>query len=210
MTTPRYFESLVATVLLSAVVTVATLAISVARGVPGAQPLCRALAACLDADPAARLPRRGDRLPGDHAGRPAGAGARAHPGALRHQGGVRLFHDRPLRRLPVYFSIPRVILTIMAAAEKLDPALEEAARSLGASTWRVVRDVILPALRPALIASGAICFATVHGRLRHGVHARHQHRRPADDHLHGVHPRRQFATAARSASSSALITWIAL
>ena len=63
----------------------------------------------------------------------------------------------------VYFSIPRVILTIMAAAEKLDPALEEAARSLGASPWQVVRDVILPALNPALIASGAIAFATAMG-----------------------------------------------
>jgi len=32
----------------------------------------------------------------------------------------------------LYFSIPRVILTVMAAAQKLDPRLEEAARSLGA------------------------------------------------------------------------------
>ncbi|THF61022.1 ABC transporter permease [Pseudothauera rhizosphaerae] len=63
----------------------------------------------------------------------------------------------------VYFSIPRTLLTIMAAAEKLDPRLEEAARSLGASTWRVVRDVILPGLKPALISSGAICFATAVG-----------------------------------------------
>jgi len=63
----------------------------------------------------------------------------------------------------LYFSIPRVILTVMAAAEKLDPALEEAARSLGASPWPVIRDVILPALKPGLIASGAICFATSMG-----------------------------------------------
>jgi putative spermidine/putrescine transport system permease protein len=63
----------------------------------------------------------------------------------------------------VYFSIPRTILTVMAAAEKIDPRLEEAARSLGASPWRVVVDVIVPALQPALIASGAICFATAVG-----------------------------------------------
>ena len=63
----------------------------------------------------------------------------------------------------LYFSIPRVILTIMASVEKLDPALEEAARSLGASTWQVTRDVILPALMPAIISSGAICFATAMG-----------------------------------------------
>lgn len=63
----------------------------------------------------------------------------------------------------LYFSIPRVILTIMASVEKLDQALEEAARSLGASTWQVTRDVILPALMPAIISSGAICFATAMG-----------------------------------------------
>ena len=63
----------------------------------------------------------------------------------------------------LYFSIPRVILTIMASVEKLDPALEEAARSLGASTWQVTRDVMLPALGPAIISSGAICFATSMG-----------------------------------------------
>ena len=63
----------------------------------------------------------------------------------------------------LYFSIPRVILTIMAAAEKLDVGLEEAARSLGAGPWAVHRDVILPALGPAFVASGAIAFATAMG-----------------------------------------------
>ena len=63
----------------------------------------------------------------------------------------------------VYFSIPRTILTVMAAAEKLDPKLEEAARSLGASPMRVVLDVIIPGLKPAFISAGAICFATAVG-----------------------------------------------
>jgi putative spermidine/putrescine transport system permease protein len=63
----------------------------------------------------------------------------------------------------LYFSIPRVILTIMAAVEKLDPAIEEAARALGAGPWAVHRDVILPALGPAFVASGAIAFATAMG-----------------------------------------------
>lgn len=63
----------------------------------------------------------------------------------------------------LYFSIPRVILTIMAAVEKLDPSLEEAARALGAGPWAVHRDVILPALAPAFVASGAIAFATAMG-----------------------------------------------
>ena len=63
----------------------------------------------------------------------------------------------------LYFSIPRVILTIMAAAEKLDQSLEEAAKSLGAPPYRIVIDIIIPALKPGLIASGAICFATSMG-----------------------------------------------
>ena len=63
----------------------------------------------------------------------------------------------------LYFSIPRVILTIMAAAETLDRNLEEAARSMGAAPWQVVRDVILPGLRPAFLSAGAICFATAMG-----------------------------------------------
>ena len=63
----------------------------------------------------------------------------------------------------LYFSIPRVILTVMAAAESLDPSLEEAARSLGAGHWRVVCDVIVPGLAPALVSCGAICFATSMG-----------------------------------------------
>ena len=63
----------------------------------------------------------------------------------------------------LYFSIPRVLLTVMAAVETIDPALAEAARSLGARPRDVLRDVTLPALRPALIASGAIAFATSMG-----------------------------------------------
>jgi putative spermidine/putrescine transport system permease protein len=63
----------------------------------------------------------------------------------------------------LYFSIPRVLLTVMAATEKLDPALEEAARSLGAPAYHIVLDVILPGLAPSLIAAGAIAFATAMG-----------------------------------------------
>ncbi|TCV96741.1 ABC transporter permease [Biostraticola tofi] len=63
----------------------------------------------------------------------------------------------------LYFSIPRVVMTLVAACEKLDLSLEEAARSLGAGSWRIVWDVIIPALAPALLSSAAICFATSMG-----------------------------------------------
>ncbi|MDQ1194564.1 ABC transporter permease subunit [Agrobacterium sp. SORGH_AS 787] len=63
----------------------------------------------------------------------------------------------------VYFSVPRVLLTILAAAEKLDSSLVEAARSLGAGPIAIQRDIVLPALFPAMYASGALCFATAMG-----------------------------------------------
>ncbi|MGE9552362.1 ABC transporter permease [Erwinia amylovora] len=63
----------------------------------------------------------------------------------------------------LYFSVPRVVMTLVAACEKLDTSLEEAARSLGASQWRVVWDVIVPGIAPALFSSGALCFATSMG-----------------------------------------------
>ncbi|WP_428243501.1 ABC transporter permease [Gynuella sp.] len=63
----------------------------------------------------------------------------------------------------LYFSIPRVVLTVMGAAEKLDLNLIEAGRSLGANRWQMLRDITLPALMPGLISSGSICFATSMG-----------------------------------------------
>ncbi|MDR1163130.1 MAG: ABC transporter permease [Candidatus Accumulibacter sp.] len=60
----------------------------------------------------------------------------------------------------LYFSIPRVVTTVMAAVSKLETAREEAARTLGASPFRSFVDVTLPALVPALVSTGAICFAT--------------------------------------------------
>jgi putative spermidine/putrescine transport system permease protein len=63
----------------------------------------------------------------------------------------------------LYFSIPRVLLTVMGVAEKLDNQLIEAARSLGAGPFAVQRDIVLPALMPAFVAAGSICFATSMG-----------------------------------------------
>jgi len=63
----------------------------------------------------------------------------------------------------VYFSLPRAIAAFSAAAERLEPQLEEAARSLGATRWQVARDVWLPALGPTAVAAGAILFATAMG-----------------------------------------------
>lgn len=52
----------------------------------------------------------------------------------------------------VYFSIPRTILTIMAATEKLDTRLEEAARSLGANALQRFFHIIIPNCRDGILA----------------------------------------------------------
>ncbi len=163
VTTPRYFESLVATTLLSAGVTVVTLAIAAVSGLflERNRFAGRNLLIALLTFPLA--------FPGVVVGFMVImlAGRQGLIGEITAQlTGSKLVFAYSMAGLfvgYVYFSIPRVILTIMAAAEKLDPALEEAARSLGASPWRVTRDVVLPALKPAFIASGAIAFATAMG-----------------------------------------------
>lgn len=58
-------------------------------------------------------------------------------------------------------SYPYVLLMSRAALASADPALEEAARSLGDSRARALRRVVLPALRPALAASTLLVFLYV-------------------------------------------------
>lgn len=53
---------------------------------------------------------------------------------------------------------PFVVLPVRAALLNADPALEEAARSMGLNRWQVFRRVTLPQLRPAL-AAGALVTA---------------------------------------------------
>jgi len=56
------------------------------------------------------------------------------------------------------FSYPYVVLGVQAGLRGLDPALEEAARSLGYGPWRTFWRITLPQLRPA-IAAGALLVA---------------------------------------------------
>jgi iron(III) transport system permease protein len=60
-------------------------------------------------------------------------------------------------------SIPIAAGSVVAGFRQLDPSLEEAAASLGASRWRTLRTVTIPLLRPALLAGGALAFATAVG-----------------------------------------------
>ncbi|CAJ0804986.1 Putative 2-aminoethylphosphonate transport system permease protein PhnU [Ralstonia psammae] len=163
LTTPRYLGSLFSTVVLSAAVTLATLVLSTIAGlflvrhnVPGKQMITAMLTFPL-AFPGVVVGFMVILL----AGRQGLLGDVTHK--LIGEKWVFAYSIGGLFLGYLYFSIPRVVLTVMAAAEKLDRSLEEAARSLGASSWQVTRDVLVPGLAPALIASGAICFATSMG-----------------------------------------------
>jgi spermidine/putrescine transport system permease protein len=51
-----------------------------------------------------------------------------------------------------YGYLPLMILPLFVALERIDPRLEEAARDLGASQWRVFRRVTLPLATPGIVA----------------------------------------------------------
>src|SRR5207253_1905072 len=52
---------------------------------------------------------------------------------------------------------------VLAGFRQLDPALEEAAASLGAGRWAAFRRVTLPLLRPALAAGASLAFVAALG-----------------------------------------------
>jgi spermidine/putrescine transport system permease protein len=58
----------------------------------------------------------------------------------------------------VSFSFPFVAVVVRARMASFNRELEEAARDLGASEWRTLKDVILPHMAPSLIAGGFLAF----------------------------------------------------
>lgn len=59
----------------------------------------------------------------------------------------------------VQFALPFMILTLVGVIRGIDPSLEEAARSLGASRRRAFIRVILPASMPGILAGTLLVFA---------------------------------------------------
>lgn len=163
LTNPRYLQSLLNTLGLSLATTLVTLALGAAVGIylarhrfRGRQVLISLLSAPL-----------------------------AFPGVIvgffviliggRQGGFASLAHSLGLGRMTfaygmlglflayLYFSLPRAIASYTAAAESMDPQLEEAARVLGATRWQITRDAWWPQLLPTTVACGAIVFATAMG-----------------------------------------------
>jgi len=68
--------------------------------------------------------------------------------------------------LPLAYLVRNLPVTgraILAGYRQLDPALEEAAASLGAGAWRTLGRVTLPQLKPALAAGASLAFVAALG-----------------------------------------------
>lgn len=59
----------------------------------------------------------------------------------------------------VALALPYVIVTVSARLSSFDITLEEAARSMGASSWTVLHRVTLPWIAPGIVAGGLFAFA---------------------------------------------------
>ena len=62
-----------------------------------------------------------------------------------------------------FIGLPFVVRTVQPVLEGLEPELEEAAVSLGASRWQIFRRVLLPPLYPSLLTGFALAFARALG-----------------------------------------------
>ncbi|PWJ19242.1 molybdate ABC transporter permease subunit [Jannaschia seohaensis] len=60
-------------------------------------------------------------------------------------------------------AFPLIVRAIRLAIEAVDPKLEEAAATLGASRWKVWRTVTLPLIAPGLLAGATLGFAKAFG-----------------------------------------------
>lgn len=163
LTDPRYIESMVNTVVLSLLVTLATLVIGAAVGIYLARRRFRGRQVLLSL---LTLPLAFPGvivgffviLLGGRQGLVADLTDALGMGRITFAyGALGLFLAY------LYFSLPRAVATYTAAAEAMDMQLEEAARALGASKLQITRDVWLPQLAPTTIACGAIVFATAMG-----------------------------------------------
>lgn len=78
--------------------------------------------------------------------------------------GIRLPFTTPGAIVAATFiAMPFLVIAVEGALRNADERLEEAAATLGASRWTVLRRVTLPAIRPSLVAGTALCWARALG-----------------------------------------------
>ncbi|MDE2479988.1 MAG: ABC transporter permease [Betaproteobacteria bacterium] len=59
----------------------------------------------------------------------------------------------------VHVLVPYMVLAVWASLQRIDPATEQAAESLGAGTSRVLWRIVLPQIVPGVLSGGLIVFA---------------------------------------------------
>ncbi len=62
-----------------------------------------------------------------------------------------------------FIGLPFVVRAVQPVLEDLDPEVEDAAASLGASRWQTFRRVLLPSIAPALLTGFTLAFARALG-----------------------------------------------
>jgi sulfate transport system permease protein len=78
--------------------------------------------------------------------------------------GVKIAFDRPGIFIALTFiGLPFVVRTLQPVLEELEPELEEASATLGATRWQTITRVILPELFPAMITGFTLAFARALG-----------------------------------------------
>ena len=93
-----------------------------------------------------------------------GSGRGLVGGWLADTAGIRLpFTTAGAVLAQVFVAMPFLVLTVEAGFRGVDPAQEEAARTLGASPWTIFRRVTLPLARPAVVAGAVLCWARALG-----------------------------------------------
>ncbi len=85
-------------------------------------------------------------------------------GPLAELTGVTIpFSTTALVLAATFVAMPFLIVTVEAGFRSVDHRLEDAAATLGASRWTVLRRVTLPLLRPSLLAGAALAWARALG-----------------------------------------------
>lgn len=59
----------------------------------------------------------------------------------------------------IHVLMPFMVLSVWAALQRLDPQIENAALSLGASPWTIVSRIVLPQVMPGVLSGAIIVFA---------------------------------------------------
>jgi len=63
----------------------------------------------------------------------------------------------------LFVTLPFVVRSVQPVVIELDREMEEAAASLGASQWTIFTKIVLPNLRPAIVAGASLAFARALG-----------------------------------------------